>query len=213
MGRHRVIGGGKVSLDFTAAPTPFISTGSPMTFPSVPIGAAGKRHVILALWVSGNPILSVTIGGVAASLIHSGSTLQFWGASVPTGTTANIVVTYSGSAGLISYATWAAYGLKSLTEIDSGTNLSTIAGDTLSSKPRGCAFALATDVCPFDESPGTFSMSGMTIDAQPPFTGGTPRRRMMFASALTTSTSIAYSISPIANSTGTGDQIISISLR
>jgi hypothetical protein len=211
MGRHRVIGGTMVSLSFRSGSV-FSGSGNPHTVTGADIGAAGKRHVIVAIWTSGANVTGVTIGGVTATLIHSLSGPCFYGAFVPTGTTANIVLSGGGLFGSIGLAVWAVYNLKSLSAIDTVTNASTISGDTLTAKPRGCAFALAVDGCAFDQTPASFSISGMTKDAEP-LRMGPPNIRLLFASALTPATSLTYTASPIANSLGTADIIISASLR
>src|SRR5690349_19922485 len=97
------------------------STLTTYTFSSQAIGtAAPTRRVLVGLY-SGNTtalrtISSVTIGGSAASLLaqdtHSSTIFineAFYWLSVPTGTTANVVLTFSGSQLQAGIAVWAVY--------------------------------------------------------------------------------------------------------
>ena len=84
------------------------SAGTSLTYSNVAIGAASSsRWVIVGVYTNfnaGRTLSAVTIGGVSATLMYgaptlsaSGARLEFWKANVPSGTTANIVVTSSGS--------------------------------------------------------------------------------------------------------------------
>ena len=77
------------------------------TWTGMAIGAAASdRWVIAALQINNNGsqyLASVTIGGVAATLLYSAPAagtarvrFEFWAANVPTGTTANVAVTTDG---------------------------------------------------------------------------------------------------------------------
>lgn len=77
------------------------------TWTGLAIGAAASdRWVIAALLINNNGaqyLASVTIGGVAATLLYSAPAagtarvrFEFWAANVPTGTTANVAVTTDG---------------------------------------------------------------------------------------------------------------------
>lgn len=80
---------------------------SPTTFSSFNIGAASSNRVIaVAVFTNANPaqtITGVTIGGISATQATSAAetnaltSSDLWYASVPTGTTANIVITSTGS--------------------------------------------------------------------------------------------------------------------
>lgn len=113
----------------------FTSGGA--TYTAVPIGpAAANRTVMLFATIreaSGNTIDTVTIGGVSAvNMGHTfnsnvGVTLIYlWVATVPTGTTADIIVTYSGAIdradGLSVYVT---YGLNSNTPTATASSILT----------------------------------------------------------------------------------------
>lgn len=85
---------------------------SPMhTFSGVGIGAAHPtRQVFVADF--GGSASAVVIGGISAvSVVSAASnTLSLWRAAVPTGTTASVAVTYTGSARML-IGVWAAYNL------------------------------------------------------------------------------------------------------
>jgi hypothetical protein len=86
------------------------ATSGATTWSASPIGTAStNRRVIVTLYqraatLNSNTASAVTIGGVSASLIVSRNDddrghVDIWGATVPTGTTADIVVTWINTAG------------------------------------------------------------------------------------------------------------------
>ena len=120
------------------------------TFSSQNIGtAAESRHVIvsvssLADGLGSTSISSITIGGVAATVVVSQASGDggFAGlaiAAVPTGTTADVVVTMSNLQGRMAVGIWAAYDLASATPVDTAAstadpaslNVDVQAGDVL----------------------------------------------------------------------------------
>lgn len=107
------VGGVETSLTFLQAETNVITTASTYTFTSVNIGAANVNRVIAcAVYLRGNAtaITSATIGGVSATVLTSsgGSTvrMQIIYASVPTGTTASVVINTGGTFTQINIATY-----------------------------------------------------------------------------------------------------------
>lgn len=116
----------------------FISGGA--TYTAFPVGPAAANRTVLVMAVfrhgpvSPEVINSVTIGGISASNVAqtfnsagANYTLMYmWVANVPTGTTANIVVTYSASIDRADgVQVWSAYGLSSTTPVASASSLST----------------------------------------------------------------------------------------
>lgn len=96
---------------------------NPHSFNGLSLGTAGQRHIGLTIgWVSSKTITSVTVGGVAATLVTSTSVLTvqsaIYIASVPTGTTGNVVVTFSAAGGGCLIAVYALYNLRSATAFD-----------------------------------------------------------------------------------------------
>lgn len=113
------------------------------TFAGQNIGAASAtRYVIAAVSLvssASRTISSVTIGGVAATVIPNGQVTSqsffyrtaLYIAAVPTGTTASIVVTASGACdGCALSGVWAIYDINSPTAVDSD-------GDTTLTSPFG----------------------------------------------------------------------------
>ena len=112
------------------------SATNPVTHSACAIStASANRHVIVGVGIDNNSrtISGVTIGGVAATLLAAKYTsgigvtgIQLWmyGALVPTGTTGDVVVTYSAACEFNGVVVWAAYGLTSLTPTDTATAVS-----------------------------------------------------------------------------------------
>lgn len=93
------------------------TSGGTVTFSGMDFGPArGNRTIVLALNCTSNiSVVSVTIGGVSATLLYrpgdATSQPEYWYASVPSGTSGNVVVTMSGTAlAEIACALWSAFG-------------------------------------------------------------------------------------------------------
>lgn len=151
------------------------------TFSSQAIGtAAVGRRVIVAAGSPANgasrTISSVTIAGVTATAIGSiavGSgggafaEVQLFVLQVDTGTTASIVVTWSGAADRCSIGVWAAYDLQSSTPTATLTSIANPQTGTINVSAGGILIAAANDFNSVP-SPGTFAWTGPTenYDAQ-----------------------------------------------
>lgn len=105
-GRFKSVG--PEPLVFTGSVGKIGSPGTSLTYTNVPIGTAtANRWIVVGIYTNfnaGRTLSTVTIGGVSATLMYaaptlsaSGARLEFWKANVPTGTTANVVATSSGS--------------------------------------------------------------------------------------------------------------------
>ena len=100
------------------------------TFAGVDIGtAATNRHVVVGVQGSGGTartLSSVTVAGVTATILVEATDTGGGGedhvalviAAVPTGTTGDVVVTWSGAFARGAYGVWAVYGLESPTPVD-----------------------------------------------------------------------------------------------
>jgi len=108
------------------------------TFASQNLGTASSDRVI-AVAVSGRQssartVSSVTIGGVSATEIgtrgSSQNPLGIWIAAVPTGTTGDVVVTFSGAMLRCHIVAWAVTGGATLANASSGTDTATVTGVT-----------------------------------------------------------------------------------
>lgn len=139
--------------------TTFDGTGkTTYTFAGQAIGPpSDTRYVIAAVTLTSSfsrTISSVTIGGVAATVVPNGQVvantyfyrIAFYIAAVPTGTTADIVVTASGACNAGGLAgVWAVYDISSATAVDSdgatvfGTN--TFSPPSVNTSAEGLLFA------------------------------------------------------------------------
>lgn len=124
-----VIGRRKPSVTFTYAGT--TTAAGDHTYTGVAVGPAHPKRKIIAVigYIGGVVVPSVTIGGVAATKAvgasQSGWRCELWWAEVPTGTTANIVISDIGGTWLDYCATYAVVGLK-------GASPSATSSDTVS---------------------------------------------------------------------------------
>lgn len=123
--------GGQASYAFGGATGATIAASSTITTAALGIGtAASDRFVVVAVSLKSltATVTGVTIGGVsAASLVSdlgSFTGVYLWGASVPSGTTAAVVVTLSSSVTVYAIALFAAYGIVT-TPAYTSTNAST----------------------------------------------------------------------------------------
>ena len=112
---------------------------STYTFSGVALGtAATNRHVVIAAntgTASAADASSVTVGGVSASLVvrASGSDhtrAELWIASVPSGTTGDVVIVWSSAKDRCGYAAWAMYGA-SASASDTATDADTTPSQTI----------------------------------------------------------------------------------
>lgn len=111
--------------------TTFNGTGlTTYTFAGQAIGSASStRHVVVAVSLicsATRTISSVTVGGIAATAVVTDDVTNFYFyrlslyiVAVPTGATADVVVTASGACEAAAISVWAAYDLDSATAVDS----------------------------------------------------------------------------------------------
>lgn len=138
---------------------------SSYTLSGTSLGApAADRYIVAVVWtdaVAGSiSISSVTIGGVSASLVTSASTsgtvLAMYIANVPTGTTGDVVASFSATSDDHHIALWALTGLTSTTPIDTDSNTSN-AALTMTSEVGGVIIGAA-----WAADPITYTWSGAT---------------------------------------------------
>ena len=143
-------------LSYVTATYSATGTTTPHTFSGVSLGAeSGTRRVIVGI-AAGEPggtvgaITGVTIGGVSATQITTSAqtevSIDLWIALVPSGTTGDVVVSFSGSINQLGLSVWNSRGLLSNTPIDTGTSLADPSTDTLSTVNGGfCVAVMVTD--------------------------------------------------------------------
>lgn len=169
-----------VDFDLTPPPPPvegditfnYLSVagaGSVSTFTrsAVALGDApvsGKRYVVVGVHMS-NPAVSrnitgVTVGGVAASLLHgvtnSGdvSRVQFWMVEINTGTSGDIVTTFSNTVETTAVAAWAVYAPTAIELKDAdGGSVANPANVPIDCPAEGLVLALAQRISTTDRDP------------------------------------------------------------
>lgn len=118
------------------------------TYSNAPIGtASASRIVVVGITNTANrPLTSLTIGGISATaVIAPSASVGLYQANVPTGTTANIVYSYSGGTALASIVAWTFDNYQSATAISSNSNVTLSATVPLSSssQPGGLVIAFS----------------------------------------------------------------------
>lgn len=130
------------------------SASTVYTFTGKAIGTAGGHRVIV-VGVAGasttsRTISSVTVGGIAATQIvfaeDLGNSLYtpagLFIARVPTGTTANVVVTWSGGQSRCGVGVWAVYNLDSIAATGTNSSLVSPSSLNLTIPPGGVAIGM-----------------------------------------------------------------------
>lgn len=157
----------------SAAENPGGPITGPRTLSGISIGSAfSGRHVVAAIMLqrsgsAGTSIVTgVSIGGVAAtklgSTAFSGNAndhlVEFWIAAVPTGTTADVVLTFTDSIFRWATSLFAITGYSSLNDSDAvGTTSNIAISGTVDVRANGCAIAAVTN-----NGANTYSWTGLT---------------------------------------------------
>lgn len=112
------------------------TTGTTRTYSAAPFGTdSTNRKIVVGILSGVDPavtVTGVTIGGIAASLVPGtqvyapasnaiNASAQFWEAAVPTGTSGNIVVTYSASPVRVAMFVWSVTGTRQLVAYQAAT--------------------------------------------------------------------------------------------
>lgn len=146
---------------------------SSYSFTSQPFGTAqSDRYIIVGIgWANLNPtISSVSIGGVSATNIatnaNANGSSALYIALVPTGTSGNVDITFSGTTNLhCGIAIWSATGLTSTTAVSSGnSSASATPSVTLTTVAGGFAVAYAHVGSNVSYSNTTVPWTGVTQD-------------------------------------------------
>lgn len=130
------------------------SASTAYTFTGKAIGTAGGHRAIVVgvagAGTTSRTVSSVTIGGVTATQIvfaeDLGNSLYapagLFIARVPTGTTANVVVTWSGGQSRCGVGVWAVYNLDSVAATATNSSLVSPSSLDLTIKPGGAAIGM-----------------------------------------------------------------------
>jgi hypothetical protein len=138
-------GGSVVTLSFTDSSVD-ASNLTTYTFSTQALGtAASDRRIVVGAGSSsaaGTTVSSVTVGGIAATQLATAGTgngiAALWIASVPTGTTGDVVVTFSQAQSRAGIGVWALYGAAAAA-FDTGTSTADPMTDTLNVPASGAA--------------------------------------------------------------------------
>lgn len=161
-----VVAGGTPSVVFTDSN---IQTGlatTTVTFTGASLGAArsDRRIAVLISHSSSNVLSTVTIGGVSASQVvqTNNSTVRatIWIATVPSGTTGNIVITCASNLAAVVMGVHAIYGLRSSTATATATDA--IGPTDLSIAVEARGIVLACNAASNAAGPGTTTWTGVS---------------------------------------------------
>lgn len=193
------------------------------TFPSQNLGTASAGRYIVALiagssGTSGRTISSVTIGGVSASQLgfvsEAGSTRasSIWIAAVPTGTTGDVVITWSAGMGRCGVGLYSLTGAQT-TAFDTATATATSGttlSDTINIPAGGVCFSVATAQVSGDYS---WSWTNITEDFDTLLETGSPNHnRFTGASDVFGSSQSGLALTATASSTIGSGSMLAVSL-
>ena len=187
-----------------------ISDLTTYTFSAQAIGAASvnRRVVVFAGWAAGGAltISTATIGGVTATVdgavaLGTNRALSAISAVVPTGTTADVVITLSAGAVRLGIGVWTLDGQPSTPT--GQTDSSSLISDTLSVTTGTDEFVLSAALSSIDTGT-TIVWTGATERSQIEINDGTNDIGISFADMASTSptTSMTYTIGASGSSTG-----------
>ncbi len=159
-----LFGGGAVIATFTDSDTQ-VAVQSAFTFSAQSLGTAAPNRQIVVCFSGRDGTRtgsSLTIQGVAASLVvrqqNAGGTSEIWSAFVPTGTTGDIVVTWSGNQARTGIGVYALYGALS-TAHATYTSTATPLAATVNIPQGGAAIGFSMSA-----TASTFTWAGLTED-------------------------------------------------
>jgi hypothetical protein len=144
---------GAATISFTASAVN-TANATTHTFSGVSIGtAASNRKIVVASQHSSGTVpvsvSSMTVGGISATFVVNQASadgeayVEIWQANVPTGTTATIVVNYSGTVSRGGVGVWAVYGAAAAAT-DTGVSTANPLTDTLNIPAGGVAIGAAS---------------------------------------------------------------------
>jgi len=142
------------------------SPSSPTTFTSLDFGDENsERSIVIAIASRDARVTGVTIGGITATQMYEGIEdtgyviPEFWVASVPTGTSGNVVVSYTDTPDWMSISSYICYSLDT-TPYDTASDSNATPSVTIDVPSNGAILAVGTCANPYDSSTWT----GVTTD-------------------------------------------------
>lgn len=136
------------------------------TFAAMSFGTASADRYLIAGFIGGvttvRTVSSVTIGGVTATELYyvaNGATAAaFYIAAVPTGTSGDVVITWSAGYDRCGVSLWSATGLGSTTVVDTGTSTADPYNDTMNCNAGGFILGVGFD----NGGPSTWTWTNLT---------------------------------------------------
>lgn len=189
---------------------------STYTFSSLDIGTAGMRHVVVGVVSSGTSpsISSVTVAGVSATAMleqaESNLKIGLWIASVPTGTTGDVVVTHTGSMLRCGVIVWAVYDLSSTTPTATASDATPALSQSLTINAGGVGIGLADGYQ--NGSTASWTWTGLTEDIDVDFADGANHDAMSGAS-LASSGGTTVTVTATKTGSDSNDNFILVALR
>jgi len=193
-------GGAPATVTFTDSSVD-ATNGTVYTFSGQAIGtAASNRKVVFAAYASNGPAnATATLGGNAATQIASvtngGGEIRLFQIDVPSGTTADIVVTWSAGVLRCGIGVWAVYGAESSAH---ATAADSDGSDPLSVS-LNCPAGGVVIAAAFNSNGSTFTWAGVTENYDEVVEGANTHTGASDAFA-TTQTGLAISCDPSASS-------------
>lgn len=128
-----VIAGALPSVSNTDTGSYTAASTNPVTFSSRDLGDAGRRHIVIMLgWVSTPTVTSVSVAGITATLINTRTqgviNTALYIASVPVGTTGDVIVTFNTATSNVHIGVYALHNLRSATPVDTAAASRTTSG-------------------------------------------------------------------------------------
>lgn len=192
------------SFALTASPIETVD-GTTTTFSAQDFGPAGSSRIMVAAFgegpvTSAPAITSVTIGGVAATLINgvlsTSERVAIYAAAVPTGTSGDVVIVWTQSCDAVGLNLYSMIGY-SITPTDSGTS-TTAGGGTFDLDIAAGGVAIGFQVSR-NNTDVTHTWAGLIEDTDDVLTAGAYQASGASGSFATTQTNLTCSCTPSAS--------------
>lgn len=195
-----------------------VTSNATQTFDAVPFGTpAADRYLLVSTVGYGSTnnattVSSMTVGGVAASSLHATTlgrqSLSFRLASVPTGTSGTIAMTFNRPVSTTAIAVYALTGLNSTTVVDTAGSTTTATFTSITDQIDTASGGVLLGIAAHTIRTAALTFTGITRD----YDYLTAPLRVGFASAASLPAQTNASVSVAAASSGTGTRIY-ISMR
>lgn len=200
---------------------------TPWTFAGITLGsAAADRRIIVAVYApstsgaNANVITGVTIAGITATRLAAQNSadnyhqIAFYMASVPSGTSGNIVVTTAASRASMSIAWWKVTQLKSATPVATAfDNTPSAATLSASVQTKKGGFVLAAAMRQMPSGSGSWTMTGVNENQDSPFPIDPPANSSQVAGSIAITTPSTLTVTASPNVTNATENLLVLSMR